>query len=102
MARLQSVLEARPAIAARARVLEVGSEDDMTGILHKIPAEAVPVSVGGDGSVNRLVRSLRELGMGGRPIAVLPDEPHGFGCVAVGQGSLVGIDLGDGLVPHQG
>lgn len=70
--RLRAALAAAPALAERAETVMIRSRAETLAAVQAIPPDAVPVAVGGDGTVNLLVGALHEAGMSNRAIAVLP------------------------------
>ena len=68
--RLEEVLrEASPELAA-SPVSYIRSYEDMRTLVAELPLHTTPVAVGGDGTINSLVRALYELDMSQRPIGV--------------------------------
>lgn len=70
--RLRSALHRRPDLERRCDVAVVRSRQELRAALRAMPRSSIPVAVGGDGTANWLVSSLRELGLQDRPVAVLP------------------------------
>lgn len=88
ISRLQAVLKKIPAVAAQSEMLCVRSGDEIRSALRRIPSDAIPVAVGGDGTVNMLVRALREANMGARPVGVLPFGTGNAFAHAIGVGKI--------------
>jgi diacylglycerol kinase family enzyme len=88
ISRLQAVLKKIPALAAQSEILCVRSGDEIRSALRRIPSDAIPVAVGGDGTVNMLVRALREANMGARPVGVLPFGTGNAFAHAIGVGKI--------------
>ena len=76
--RLRMILARRPDIAIRSRQIVGNDEKPMVRELERMGPGDLPVAVGGDGTINWMVRILRKLGQGTRPIAVLPLGIHGL------------------------
>ncbi|MGE5179675.1 MAG: diacylglycerol/lipid kinase family protein [Bacteroidota bacterium] len=55
-----------------ARRVSCASPDEVRALVRDLPAGAVPVAVGGDGTVNRLAEALRAESAAARPWGVLP------------------------------
>ena len=70
-ARAQRLLAGRPGAGA-VRVARVDGPAEAGAIARALGGEEIPVAVGGDGTVNLLVRALLEAGRGERPFGLLP------------------------------
>lgn len=99
LARLRTVLAAAPALAARGETLIVRSRAEANAAIRTIAPDAIPVAVGGDGTVGLVVGALLDAGMSHRPIAVLPfgtgnafAHPLGLGTM---RAALVALERGD-------
>jgi diacylglycerol kinase family enzyme len=88
-ARVSAALARWPELRARAEIVPVASGDRMRAALRAVPEATVPVAAGGDGTVNALVRALREERMGERAIGHLP----------MGTGNAFAHALGIGRLP---
>ncbi len=88
ISRLRAVLKKSPAVAGQAETICVRSGDEISSALRQIRSNAIPVAVGGDGTINMLVRALREENMGTRPVAVLPFGTGNAFAHAIGVGKI--------------
>lgn len=82
--RLGALLRTSPGLMERGRVMEFGSLDEARGIVANAGPGEVPVAVGGDGTVNVLVRVLYER-----------EEPRPLiGVLPLGTGNLLAHEVG--------
>jgi diacylglycerol kinase family enzyme len=77
-----------PALAEQADTVFVQSLEETRVALRWIHAANIPVAVGGDGTVNMLVRALRAENMGKRLIGVLPFGTGNAFAHAIGVGKI--------------
>jgi diacylglycerol kinase family enzyme len=90
LSRLRAVLKKIPALAEQSETICVRSGDEIRSALRQIRSDAIPVAVGGDGTINMLVRALREENMSARPVGVLP----------LGTGNAFAHAIGVGKIPR--
>ncbi len=69
---MQAILAKRPNLSARSSFMVLDSMDSLRARLSGLVEQEVPVAVGGDGTVNMLVRAMREEGLSRTPFAVIP------------------------------
>ena len=86
--RLEAVLRRAPhAVRAGAETAVIG-DVDIRAALTALPSSTWPVAVGGDGTANLMVQSLREAGLGRRPFGVLPLGSGNAFAHSIGLGSV--------------
>lgn len=88
ISRLRAVFKKSPAVAEQAETICVRSGDEIRSALRQIRSDAIPVAVGGDGTVNMLVRALRAENMGARAVGVLPFGTGNAFAHAIGVGEI--------------
>ncbi|MGH7451178.1 MAG: diacylglycerol/lipid kinase family protein [bacterium] len=88
ISRLRAVLKKMPVLAEQAETVCVRSHDEIRSALRQMRSDAIPVAVGGDGTINMLVRALREENMGARPVGVLPFGTGNAFAHAIGVGKI--------------
>ncbi len=90
VAHLDAVLRHAPeAVRAGAETAIIG-DVDIHAALTALPSSTWPVAVGGDGTANLMVRSLREAGLASRPFGVLPLGSGNAFAHSIGVGSVRG------------
>jgi diacylglycerol kinase family enzyme len=87
-AQLEAMLKHAPASVSTGARIEIIGEADLRATLSALPPSTWPVAVGGDGTVNLLVRSLRDAGLGSRPFGVLPLGSGNAFAHAIGIGNV--------------
>jgi diacylglycerol kinase (ATP) len=88
ISRLRAVLKRMPGLAEQSETFCVRSLDEINSALRQIRSDAIPVAVGGDGTINMLVRALRAESMGARPLGVLPFGTGNAFAHAIGVGNI--------------
>jgi diacylglycerol kinase family enzyme len=88
ISRLRAVLKEIPVLAEQSETMCVRSHNEIRSALRQIRSDAIPVAVGGDGTVNMLVRALRAENMGARPVGVLPFGTGNAFAHAIGVGKI--------------
>lgn len=87
--RLQLALLTAPDIAEAIEIREVRNMDETGDVVAGLDDDAIPVAVGGDGTINVLTRVVREV-RAGRPIGIMPmgtgnAVAHGMGVGTLGR-----------------
>ena len=72
VSRVRRLLSPWPRLRERVEEAIVRTDADVASAVRVMADDAVPVAVGGDGTVNMVVRGLRTAGLEGRRIGVLP------------------------------
>ena len=87
--RLQLAMLTAPDVADVSEIREVRTLDEMGDAVAALDEDTIPVAVGGDGTINMLVRVMREL-RAGRPLGIIPmgtgnAVAHGMGVGTLGR-----------------